>query len=172
MKSGTSLHRHTTPILYSICTQDCYVCTFRKVDLVPNMMPPVCRASKSSAFDIPNSLLNLLIACHAADHGDFNPGMLRDAQVFFERARILDPDNEFAASWIEKVSRILSFAVITTLMKTILFSSRPCHSNKVVVHGTPQTRTRNLKRSKATMLSRETNVCADEQNRLQEINIQ
>ena len=83
------------------------------------MMPPVCRASKSSAFDIPNSLLNLLIACHAADHGDFNPGMLRDAQVFFERARILDPDNEFAASWIEKVSRILSFAVITTLMKTI-----------------------------------------------------
>ncbi|KAK7695778.1 hypothetical protein QCA50_000415 [Cerrena zonata] len=38
-----------------------------------------------------------------ADHGEFNPGMLRDAQVFFERARILDPENEFASSWIEKI---------------------------------------------------------------------
>ncbi|CAL1701176.1 unnamed protein product [Somion occarium] len=34
---------------------------------------------------------------------ELNASMLRDAQVFFERARVLDPENEFASSWIERI---------------------------------------------------------------------
>lgn len=46
--------------------------------------------------------------------------MLRDAQVFFERARILDPDNEFASGWIERVSWSLPLMFIGYLMSLLI----------------------------------------------------
>jgi len=54
-------------------------------------------------------LISLYLAQPASDAGPFNPSLLRDAELYLERAKVLDPDNTVAQAFLDKIPT-LSFS--------------------------------------------------------------
>ncbi|KAJ7240353.1 hypothetical protein B0H12DRAFT_56921 [Mycena haematopus] len=57
-------------------------------------------------------LLSMYIGQRTSELSQFNPTLLRSAQTYFERAKVLDPDNLTAEAFLQKVGLLKIIAII------------------------------------------------------------